>query len=143
MKYDDASWHCEGDFPKDLESTAAATHTGMFVTWAFLSGLAGAIHLEDFPDDILRLEARQLTPGKFFLQTCDGKFTDEDLNEEGNEFARDYFDFQRGSYLKDYEQVLAHHLPSLYHVADTWDNFDKLKPALDQRFSEWMSRRQQ
>jgi hypothetical protein len=36
MKYDDASWHFGGEFPKDLPEEAAATHTGMFVAWAFL-----------------------------------------------------------------------------------------------------------
>jgi hypothetical protein len=40
MKYDDASWHCAGDFPKDLPEAAGATHTGMFLAWALLSGLA-------------------------------------------------------------------------------------------------------
>ncbi|MGN6118448.1 MAG: DUF7832 domain-containing protein, partial [Rhodanobacter sp.] len=43
MKYDDASWHYGGDFPKDLPDEAGATHTGMFVAWALLSGLAGQI----------------------------------------------------------------------------------------------------
>jgi hypothetical protein len=46
-------------------------------------------------------------------------------------------DFEHGSYVKDYDRVLAKGLPSLYHVADRWDNFDKLRPVLDKRFEEW------
>ncbi|RML48695.1 DUF7832 domain-containing protein [Pseudomonas avellanae] len=31
MKYDDASWHYNGNFPSDLPDTAGATHIGMFL----------------------------------------------------------------------------------------------------------------
>jgi hypothetical protein len=51
---------------------------------------------------------------KFFLEACDGKFTD-DLNDEGNAFA---------------------------HVQDTWTNFDKLRPVLNKRFDDWRRSRQ-
>jgi hypothetical protein len=137
MKYDDASWHSGGDFPKDLPAEAAATHSGMYVAWAILSGLAGPIHIEDFPADIPDLKARAVTPGHFFLSSCDGKFTEEDLNEEGNKFSATYFDLQKGRYLQDYEALLGPKLPTLYHVADSWENFDKLRPVLDRRLAEW------
>jgi hypothetical protein len=137
LKYDDASWHYGGDFPKDLPNEAGATHTGMFVAWALLSGLSGSVHVEEFPDDISKLRERSLTPGRFFLSICDGKFTDEDLNGEGNAFAEFYFDFEKGRFLDDYAEVLFGSLPSMYHVPDTWESFDKLKPVLDLRLKEW------
>jgi hypothetical protein len=137
MKYDDASWHSGGDFPKDLPEEAAATHTGMFVAWALLSGLGGEIHVEDGPGELEALTSRDVTPGAFFMSMCDGKFTDEDLNDEGNAFARDYFVFDTGKYLQDYEKTVGSNLASLYHVADTWETFDRLKPVLDERFREW------
>ena len=141
MKYDDASWHSGGEFPKDLPPEAAATHTGMFVAWALLSGLAGEILTVDFPDDVPKLASRAVTPGEFFLSTCDGKFIDENLNEEGNAFAAKYFDFDTGQYLGDYEAALGQGTPEgpdgLYYVADSWDNFDRLKPVLDRRLAEW------
>jgi len=39
MKYDDASWHSEGDFPGDLRAEAGATHIGMFFAWLMLNGM--------------------------------------------------------------------------------------------------------
>jgi hypothetical protein len=137
LKYDDASWHYGGDFPEDLPDEAGATHTGMFVAWALLSGLSGSIHIEDFPEDIPKLRERTLTPGQFFLASCDGKFTDEDLNAEGNSFVQAYFDFEKGNYLADYESALGEGLPTMYHVPDTWASFDMLKPILDRRLREW------
>lgn len=137
MKYDDASWHYGGDYPKELPIEAGATHTGMFVAWALLSGLGGDVHLTELPAELEELRARAVTPGRFFMAACDGKFTDDDLNDEGNAFAQAYFDFDRGSYLHDYDQVLVGDLPTIYHVADTWDNFAKLRPLLDERFAAW------
>jgi len=140
MKYDDASWHYGVDFPKDLPIEAGATHTGMFVAWALLSGFAGDIYTSGFPNEIPRLLSRLVTPGLFFLESCDGKFTDDDLNEEGNEFAQAYFDFQKGKYIADYESTLGVGLADLYHVRDTWENFDRLKPVLDLRYAEWRAK---
>ena len=140
MKYDDASWHFGGDFPKDLPQQASATHTGMYLAWALSNGLAGELHDPHSSDAIARLQARSLTPGVFFLEHCDGQFTDEDLNEEGNAFTAAYYDLLKGKYVVDYEKILGPGLPGLYHVADSWENFDKMKLILDQRFSEWQSR---
>ena len=140
MKYDDASWHYGGDFPKRLPNEAGATHTGMFVAWAMLSGLAGELHTMEFPQDLEALRSRKVTPGQFFLSACDGKFTDENLTDEGNAFAQVYFDFDRGRYLKDYDEILARGLPSMYHVPDTWGSFDRLRPVLDLRLKEWRER---
>jgi hypothetical protein len=94
VKYDDASWHSGGDFPADLPPEAGATHIAMFVAWALLHGLAGDIHIREFPEPLARLRERKITPGHFFLEACDGKFTDEDLSELGNRFAEHYYEHE-------------------------------------------------
>jgi len=137
MKYDDASWHYGGDFPQDLPDEAGATHIAMFVAWCVLNGMAGALHLEDFADDAERLRARACTPGTWFMNVCDGKFTDEDVNEEGNAFAASYYAYDGSNpsrYVSDYERVLGAGLPSLYHVPDTWTSYDLLAPVIVRRF---------
>ncbi|MGO9483683.1 MAG: hypothetical protein ACLPX9_03725 [Rhodomicrobium sp.] len=136
MKYDDGSWHSGGDFPDDLPPEAGATHIGMFVGWAILAGLSGDLLIVEFPGDVQKLRDRSVTPGAFFLASCDGKFTDEDLNEEGNAFAASYYEPQKG-YLADYEATFGKNLPTLYHVADTWENFDRIAALLDNRLMAW------
>ena len=84
-----------------------------------------------------RTSLSKTTPGAFFLAACDGKFTDEDLNDEGNAFTQVYFDLEKGSFIKDYERILGTGLPSLYHVEDSWANFDAVRPILDKRFKDW------
>ena len=138
MKYEDVSWHYPADeYPKELPREAAGTHAGMFLAWALLGGLAGDIHVREMPDGIASLQARNTTPGRFFIEQCDGKLTDENLNEEGNRFAAVYLDPDKGLYLKDYDAVLCAGLETAYHVPDTWQNYDKLKPRLDRRLDEW------
>ncbi len=136
-KYDDASWHYGGEFPSDLPDQAGGTHTGMYLAWALTSGLAGDLHLHGFSADLANLKNRLITPAAYFFRCCDGKFTDEDLNEEGNAFTKAYFCFDEGEFLKDYEATLLAGLPSLYHMNDTWQNFDKLRPIFDQRLIDW------
>lgn len=137
MKYDDASWHSGGEFPADLPPAAGATHSGMFLAWALISGLGGEYHVIDSVDDLAQLRARKITPGQYFLVVCDGKFTDEDLSAEGNDFAQAYFDLEKGNFLGDYREFLVKGLASDYHVPDSWRSFDKLRPVLDRRLANW------
>ena len=137
MKYDDASWHSDGDFPAGLPAEAGATHIGIFLAWALLTGLGGEAHTSEMPEGIAGLRERSITPGSFVLQFCDGKLTDEDLNEEGNAFAAAYFGFEKGSFLADYEACLAEDLPSLYNVPDTWSTYEAIQPVFDRRLAEW------
>lgn len=137
MIYDDATWHHGDDFPRDLPPEAAATHSGLFLAWALFTGLGGDHHQVDSPEELEHLRARRFTPGTYFLVVCDGKFTPEDLNAEGNAFARAYFQQEGATFFADYREYLAKGLPSDYHVADSWSSFDKLTPVLDRRLANW------
>lgn len=136
MKYDDASWHYGGNFPDDLPDEAGATHAGMFLAWVVLAGLGGE-GLDDVAEDVERLRARELTPGRFLLEVCDETLTSDDLGGEADEFCRAYYVAEEDGYLADYDDVLGGELPSLYHVADSWENFDRLRPVLDRRLAQW------
>ena len=142
MKYDDASWHSGGEFPSDLPPEAGATHSGMFLAWAWLNGMAGENALDEASYFISPLQDRAVTPGAHFLAQCDGKFVDDDLNDTGNAFAAAYFDFETGDYAMDYESALAGNCETMYHVPDTWKSYDTIMPILDRRFAEWRSKTQ-
>ena len=137
MKYDDAAWHHGGDFPADLDHTAGATHIAMFAGWCVLNGLGGEIHTDDFAEERKRLHAREITPGRWFVMVCDDKFTDEDLNEEGNAVTAFYYAGEQPPYVNDYENTLGVDLASLYHVPDTWQSYDLLCPCISKRYQDW------
>ena len=54
---------------------------------------------------------------------------------DSKEFTRDYY--ETGCYVDDYDEVLGGKLPTLYHVEDSWTNYDKLAPVIDGRFTRW------
>jgi len=61
------------------------------------------------------------------------------LNEEGNKFTQFYFDFENGQYINDYENNLANDLPSIFHVQDTWENYEKARKFINIRYNQWKS----
>ena len=44
-------------------------------------------------------------------------------------------------YYADLEKLAPQNFPSLYHLPDTWETFDKIAPVLDERFSHWRKSR--
>jgi len=137
--YDKAKWHYEGEYPEDLDEDQAFVHTGLYFGWIIEAGLYNEEFAEDFENEIAKFKARKLTgPGVY--QSADGVFMDEFLTPEGNAFTSEYFDFEKGKYLADYERLFPG-LPSMYHVADTWENYGRLKSLLDKRLGEWRKKR--
>jgi hypothetical protein len=136
MAYDRADWHYGGDYPEELSPGNGGTHIGIFLAWAIIHHLEGALHREESQLALAAVRERRMTGREFLFQECDEKFWEEDLNDEGNEFTAWYYDTDDG-YFGDYERVLSAGLETLYHVADTWDNYDKLSPVIDSRFAEW------
>jgi uncharacterized protein YbcV (DUF1398 family) len=82
-----------------------------------------------------------MTGRDFLFQVCDEKFWESDLNEQGLAFTNYYYAVEDGSslYFEDYDAALVNDLPSLYHVEDTWSNYDKISKVINQRFHEWQA----
>ena len=135
--YDKAKWHFEGDFPGELDDYQGYVHTGMFVGWLIENDLMSEEFRNDLAAEIARFRKKELTGVEIFQRCCDGVLLLEDISEAGNRFTLPYFNFETGQYLADYEMTLAQNLPTIYHVPDTWDNYDKLKQVLDQRYAGW------
>lgn len=149
-KYDDASWHYGGDFPDDLPEENGATHIGMILNWCIDNDLISEFQIEESGEDVQKVKNRELTGAEFLIDNCDEKFTDEDLNDLGNEFAEDYFkeetEFGKkyANYIDDYcatfdqdAEKKGIEYETLYHIENTFENYQILKPVIDNRFEEW------
>lgn len=133
MKYDDASWHYGGSFPEGQPIENGGTHIALFLKWCFSKGWAGNLHLEQEqePEAIQALVNGEMSATEFFFTYCDGKFIDEDLNDEGNTFASKYYG-DNGLYLEDY----AENFGELMYVApESLHDFKKFSAMLDARFA--------
>ena len=147
MKYDDASWHVEGDYPTDLPQANAATHIGMFLKWCIGQDLCSGFLLEESEDEIKKVREGSMT-GAQFLRLWDEVLIDEMLSETGNLFAQDYyggdspFAKKHNDYVSDYEDVFCKKAKgdgyaSVYHVEDTDANYARLASKIDERFGQW------
>ncbi|BCC57752.1 hypothetical protein PDR31_01245 [Bacillus cereus] len=133
--YDKAKYHYEGDFPQELPMEQAFVHTGMFLGWIIDNHLFSDEFLEETEEEINKFKLRKMTGTQVYM-FWDGVLSDDMLNDEGNQFAIDYFDFEKGLYLDDYDDVFLE-CDTLYQVQDTWGNYFKLKEVIDTRYKEW------
>ncbi len=141
-KYDDASWHYEGDYPEDLEVQNAAIHIGMFLAWCIEMNFASEELIEDASENIDKIKAHSMT-GAQFLEILDEKFMSEHLNDQGNAFTIDYYEDSKFSkmyacYAEDFGNTFDDEkYETLYHVEDTWENYKLMKSTIDIRFKQW------
>ncbi|MDQ0065688.1 DUF7832 domain-containing protein [Chryseobacterium lathyri] len=149
-KYDDASWHYGGEYPENLPDENAATHIGMFLTWCINNDLLSEELTEDSRDEIQSVKRREMTGAEFLIDVCDEKFSEYDLNDPGNGFAQAYYNDDTvfgkkfNSFTDDYSETFDKkaeendfEYESFYHVENTYENYDLIKPVIDQRFEEW------
>jgi hypothetical protein len=135
--YDKAKYHYGGDFPEELDEFQGFVHTGMYVGWLIDNDLIDHEFFSDSQQAIKGFKNRQLTGSQFYEMQMDGVLLIDQVSEIGNRFSFDYFDFDSGQYLNDYETTLARELPTLFDVQDTWENYEKIKKVIDKRFLDW------
>ena len=137
--FDKAKWHLNEDYPNDLDQNQSYVHSGLFICWLIDNGLLEEDFKTEHSTGINLLQTRQVAPSQFYVDCLDGVFDAEGLTQEAIKFTTDYFVFEKGNYVTDYLATLdpSDSLPSLFHVADTWENYDKLKSKINSRFTEW------
>ncbi|MDG5501216.1 hypothetical protein [Marinobacter sp. BGYM27] len=136
MAIDRIDWHSGAEnFPNDLPPEAGGTHIGMFIAWVINNNLESDLHKTDSIESVGKVKSRKITGTKFLIKECDEKFWEDDLNPEGLEFAKHYY--ESNAYYGDYEVALVTTEPTLYHVQDTWENYDKLARYIDSAFKKW------
>ncbi|BDC98989.1 hypothetical protein [Persicobacter psychrovividus] len=131
---DHAKLHFLNKFPESLPIENAYLHIGMFLGWLIDSELTSEYFEEEAETEIFRFKLRDLSP-MILSEIWGGALTHSLINEKGNNFAHHYY--CSGEYLKDYELTLANGLPSIYHVKDSWKNYQKISDILDKRFEKW------
>jgi hypothetical protein len=131
MKYDDASWHSGGNFPKDSPPEYGGTHIALLLKWCFLKGWAGELHVKESAADLEKLLRDEMPATEFLFKNCDGKFTDEDLSGEGNAFVAIYYGSD-GPYLADYAEAFG---DLMYVASEDEHDFKRFTQMVDRRYN--------
>jgi hypothetical protein len=136
VKFDDASWHTEGEFPNDLPEAAASTHIRAFVVWCIRHDLVS----DEFRAGNESVLATAKTIGWMsdddLGRCCDGKLISEDFTPEGEAFALSYYRPITFHYLADYESLTADY-SSIYHAPDDPSWFATVAEVISRRFEDW------
>lgn len=132
--YDNAKNHFLGNFPESLPIEQAYVHIGMYLGWIIENDLYSEYFEDEAEIQIFRFKTRQLNC-TILSELWDGYLGYELFTKEGNMFT--YYYYGGGLYRKDYEDLLAEQLPSLYHVEDTWENYEQLSKKISERFKKW------
>lgn len=132
--YDRAKSHLGSGFPESLPMEQAYVHIGMYLGWVIESGLYSAYFSEEGSTEIFRFKRKEITC-TILSEIWNGYLSFEFFSKTGNNFTLFYY--TSGLYKRDYEEILGRGLPSIYHVDDTWPNYDQLKARINQRYKEW------
>lgn len=139
MKFDDASWHYDGEFPADTPIQYGGTHIALFLRFCFTKGWAGALHLEYEPEATQKVIDGTLLATEFLFKYCGGKLTDEDFDETGNAFAKQYYG-EDGLYLIDFVNRFG---DIMYRSPESAHDFEELASIIDERLESGILTRAQ
>lgn len=136
MKYDDASWHYGGEFPEGSPIEYGATHIALIMKWCFQKGWAGDLHINNVAsnNDLQKMIANEMSATDFFMHWCDGKLTDEDFNEQGNVFLKEYYGKEGALYLPDYASFFG---DLMYVKGESEHDFAKFSSMVEKRYLEF------
>lgn len=136
LKYDDASWHIEGE-DEGLEGSCR-THIGVYLAWAIERDLVSAYHKSAHADAIAQVKAKQLKGSEFLYQYCADKLLSDDFNEAGKAFTdRYYTDGYIGMDYFDSADAIMDDLRNIYDVPDTWDLYAVVAESLDHEYAKY------
>lgn len=131
--YDKAKYHYDGEYPEGLPEEQAFVHTGMFLGWIIDNDLCSEEFKNEAKDQIEAFKGREITGADVYAH-WDGCLLSDMLSDQGNKFAEAYY---LGEYLDDYDELLTAELPSIYQAENTWENYEKIKRRIDQRYKEF------
>jgi hypothetical protein len=96
-----------------------------------MKGWAGELHTEEEPEAVAALIQGTMSGTDFLFKYCDGKLTNEDLNDDGNAIAEQYYG-DKGHYLNDYAANFA---DLMYTAPESAHDFKKYSQMFEKRLA--------
>jgi len=107
MAIDRIDWHWDAitdEISDDEHWERAGAHIGYFIEWAYKKGFAPSNPETHDVDEYKKVVNSEKNGVQFLIENCDTKFWEEDLNEQGQKFARFAYD----AYLHNFETIVGH-----------------------------------
>lgn len=133
--YDKAKYHDETIEQHGLPEEHASNHTVVILRWLIENDLMGGDFTEE-PEPLEKYLAGNMSIHDLY-NWWDRCLIDDMLSDRGNEFAKHYFDFQKGEFIHDYMRILQGTLPSEFHIAYSEENYQTIKAIIDTKYKKW------
>lgn len=134
MVYDLAKKHFLGDFPDSLPIEKAYLHIGLYIGWVIDNKYYSDFFKKEASTEIFRFSRREISC-IILAEIWDGALSHELFNDKTNLFT--YYYYAGGIFKMDYIEVLVKSHKTIYHVEDTWKNYEKISKRINERFEEW------
>lgn len=137
--YDKAAYHEEAVAKLKLPPEHAENQTLFFLRWLIENNLMRQWYMDAAAETLEECRAGKATIRDVYRQMASALMSDM-LSPEAEAFVKDYYFVSKSrpvGYPRDFSTVLQGNLPSSYHVPYTENNYQRIKPVLDQRFREW------
>ena len=137
--YDKAKYHFEEVGENNLPEAHAYHHTTFFLSWLIKNNLMSEWFEIESKSELSKYRAEEISVNDLYewWDTC---LASDMLSEQGNSFAKHYFDFDAGAYLEDHKIYLQKNLPTEFHVAYTPENEALIHEVISRRYGEWKER---
>jgi len=133
--YDKAKYHMTG-VKGGAPSWEHASGTALFMLrWCIEHDLISSYFLEGSGSSLADYRSGRLSLFELYEKECDMVFAGDMLSDEGNAFARDYFEYEHGLYLKDLMACLK--LGKWDYPLYTDEAYLLFKPQIDSRYADW------
>ena len=135
--FDKAKYHNETIEQFGLPESHAANHTVPFLRWLIENKLMSEFFVAECSEELVKFKQGQITIHELY-GWWDCCLISDMISERGNAFCMTYFDFEKGSYIADYEATLKVALPSIFHIEYSDENYDRLRRVIDKRYKNWI-----
>ena len=121
----------------DLEQ--AFVPAGLYFGWLLSNGYQSDL-IEEIADYTLEeFSSRESTGPELFMTDWEGVLIGELMQDDPYRFTKLYY--TTGDYEKDLVEVFDLGTTSIYSIEDNWENFEKIKSKIDERYSTWRQER--
>ena len=138
--YDKAKYHYEFIEDAGLPEEHSKNHAVPILRWLIENSLASDFFAKEGRKHLGQYKRGEISIHDLY-DSWDCCLISDMLSDEGNAFAREYFDFQDGQYIQDYIATLQGDLPTELHVTYTEAGYAKLRTVIDERYASWRTDR--
>ena len=122
-----------------LDMEQAFVPAGMYFGWLLSNEFQSELIEEVADYTITEFKAKESTGPKLFMTDWEGVLIGELMQDDPYRFTKLYY--SSGDYEKDLMSTLQLGTKSIYTIEDTWENCEKVKAKIDERYDNWRKAR--